>query len=318
MRAGLVAAAALVALGTMACRAPAPTATPTRVPPTAAPSRTPSPTPTLAPVTSTPLPMATPTAAPTPLPVASPTEQPHIILTQVSAQTDTPGMLQVAGRAQVFEATVSLRLRSLDGRIIVQGVTMASGGAPAWGEFSVDVAYPPPLQDEPAALEVYEESPRDGSAQSLVSTAVTLRSAPELSQWQTFVNPTYRFRLRFPPTWQLNQGASAPPPPATTRFSTYKAGEVQSLRIQDAEVWVRVSDTPSIAEMEDLEGKGYVKRNLILDGRAAVRYTDRTPHHGVYDVVYTLTGPGEYRIHLSAASHAFDALFALMLSSFAE
>ena len=293
----LAVAFALIALGMMACRPQAPTATPTLVPPTPAP---------------------TATAMTTPLPVASPTAQPRIVLTQVSAQAEMPGTLHVAGRAQVFEATLSLRLRDLDGQVIVQGVTMASHGAPDWGEFSVDLVYPPPVQDQRAMLEVYEESPRDGSVQSLVSAPVVLRSAPELGQWQTFVNLTYHVQLRFPPTWQVNQGVLGPPPPATTKFSTYKAGDLQVLGIQDAEVWVRVADTPSIAEMEELERRDYRKRNLILGGRAAVRYTDRTPHHGIYDVVYTLTGSGEYRIYLSAATHDFDAMFALMLSTYIE
>jgi len=223
----------------------------------------------------------------------------------------------VAGQAQVFEATVSLRVRSLDGRIIAQGVTMASQGAPEWGEFNVDVLYPPPAEEQLATLEVYEESPRDGSAQSLVRVPVTLNSFPELSLWNTFVSPEYHLQMRFPSTWHLNQGTFFPPPPATTKFSTYDAEDVHTLGMRDAEVWVRVSDTASIAEMEDLERKGYRKRKLILNGRSAVRYTDLAPHHGIYDVVYTLTGSGEYRIHLSAATHDFDAVFSLMLSTFA-
>jgi hypothetical protein len=46
-----------------------------------------------------------------------------------------------------------------------------------------------------------------------------------------------------------------------------------------------------------------------------VRYTDSSPHHGIYDVVYTASGTRQYSIHVSAASHAFDATFNLLLST---
>jgi hypothetical protein len=298
-----------------ACRAaPTPTPQPTRV------ASTITSTPSLAP----PPPAATATAVPTttPLPTptvfASPTPGPRIVLTAVGAQGAAAGMLHVAGRAQVFEAVVSLRVITTDGRIAARGVTMAEIGAPEWGDFSVDIVYLPPDQDQPAVLEVYEESPRDGSPESLVSAPVLLRAAPELAGWPTYRNPMFAFEVRYPADWYVNQGAFAPAAPITTRFSTYREGSVSVLGPRDAEAWISASDSPSLAEMEDLEAKGYVKRRLIISGVPAVRYTDRAPHHGMYDVVYTLLGEHEYRIHLSAATHDFDAVFNLMLATFLE
>ena len=297
----------------VACRAaPTPTPQPTRVAPpsTSTPSRAPPPPTATAVPTTTPLP--TPTA------FASPTPGPRIVLTAVGAQGVAAGMLHVAGRAQVFEAVVSLRVITTDGRIAARGVTMAESGAPEWGEFSVDMAYLPPDQDQAAVLEVYEESPRDGSPESLVSAPVVLRAAPELAGWPTYRNPRFAFEVRYPADWYVNQGTYAPATPITTRFSTYPEGSVKALGPRDAEVWISVSDSASLAEMEDLEAKGYVKRRLIISGVPAVRYTDRAPHHGMYDVVYTLLGEHEYRIHLSAATHDFDAVFYLMLATFLE
>lgn len=246
----------------------------------------------------------------------TPTPEPHIILSTVSSQADTPGLLHVAGRAQVFEATLSLRLRTVDGKLIASGVTRVSRGAPDWGELAVDIVYPPPAQEQRAVLEAFEESMKDGSEQNLVSMAVILHPAPELAQWKAYTNPVFSFQVCYPPTWFLNQGTFGPPPPDTTKFSTYSAtAEVKTLGTGDAEVWIGASDTPSLAEMQDLEAKGYQKRLLVVAGRSAVRYTDSSPHHGIYDVVYTVSGTREYRIHLSAASHAFDATFNLLLST---
>ena len=258
------------------------------------------------------------TRVPSPTALASPAPEPRIVLTTVGAQGETAGMLHVAGRAQVFEAVVSLRVTTTDGRIIAQGVTMAAAGAPEWGEFSVDVSYPPPDQDQAAVLEAFEESPRDGSLESLVSAPVVLRAAPEVATWTTYANPKFAFEVRLPHSWYVNQGTFGPPPPLTTKFSTYRQGDIEVLGPRDAEVWIAASDSPSLAEMEDLEAKGYGKRRLIISGVPCVRYTDPTPHHGIYDVVYTLLGEREYRIHLSAATHNFDAMFNLMLATFVQ
>jgi hypothetical protein len=301
---------ALLAVGCLS--APAPTLTP--VPPIS----TQTPSPELPPSTATSTVVPSATLMPTPTTFASPTPQPRIVLTTVGAQVEAAGMLHVAGRAQVFEAVVSLRVITADGRVVAQGVTMAASGAPDWGEFSVDMAYLPPGQDLAAVLEVYEESPRDGSPESLVSAPVILRASPELAGWPTYANPRFAFQVRYPHGWYVNQGTFNPPPPITTKFSTYREGDLKVLGPSDAEVWISVSDTPSIAEMEDLEAKGYQKRRLIISGLPAVRYTDATPHHGVYDVVYTLLGEHEYRIQLSAATHDSDVALELMLATFVE
>jgi len=77
-----------------------------------------------------------------------------------------------------------------------------------------------------------------------------------------------------------------------------------------------VSDVPSVAEMENLKQRGYKETAVVVGGRQGVRYTAAQPGHGVYDVVYTLSGRREYRIQLSAATHNFDWTFALVLGTF--
>lgn len=255
------------------------------------------------------------TATPLPLPTVMATPAERIVLMTVGAQSDVPGLLHVAGRAQVFEASVTLRLRRADGQVITQGMVHASQGAPEWGDFAVDILYPPSTQDQPVTLEAFEESPRDGSPQSLVSAPVILQAEPELVTWSLYVNPELQYQVRYPANWFVNQGNSDSSPPRTAKFSTYQAEGIKTLEPQDAELWISHADTPSLAEMQDLESKGYQKRYLILSGRGAVRYTDRNPHFGVYDVVYTLSGAGEYRVYLSAMTHDFDSIFVRILST---
>jgi|GEM_PF-2070689 len=300
-----------------------PTATPTLAPPTVPPTSTPTAKPTVVPTaTPTTVPTRTPTAKPTNTPpvrtpTPKPTAEPRIILTEVRAQASTPGVIHVAGRARVFEGTVSLRLKDAAGKTIVRGAAQAMMGAPEWGDFAADVFFPPPATPQQGTLEVFETSMKDGSPLGLVTMPVVLQPAPELAKWKTFTNTAYNFQIKYPPTWYVNQGSFFPPPPATTKFSTYQVPPAtRLLGSKDAEVWISVSDTPSLAEMQDLEKKGYKKTSVVFDSRMAVRYTDKAPHHGIYDVVYTIGGQHEFRLHLSAATHDFDALFALFLATF--
>jgi hypothetical protein len=280
---------------------------------------TPKPTPTIAPTI---VPTNTPTARPTSTlpvstPTAKPTEEPRIVLTEVSAKTSTPGTIHVAGRARVFEATVSLQLKDSSGKIIVRGAAQATMGAPEWGDFAADVFFPPPAAPQQGTLEIFETSMKDGSPLGMVAVPVVLQPAPDLAKWKTFTNTAYNFQIKYPPTWYVNQGSFGPPPPATTKFSTYQVPPaMRVLGSKDAEVWISIADTPSLAEMQDLEKKGYQKTSVVFDSRMAVRYTDKSPHHGIYDVIYTIGGQHEFRIHLSAATQDFDALFALFLATF--
>jgi hypothetical protein len=166
-------------------------------------------------------------------------------------------------------------------------------------------------------LQAYEPSPKDGSPNSLVETDIVLLPAPDLVAWKTFENPTYGFQVRYPPTWHLNVGSMMPAPPLATKLSTYEVRTPgQPLGDDQAEIWITVSDTPSVAEMDDLKARGYTETAVVVGGRQGVRYTAAQPGHGVYDVVYTLSGQHEYRLQLSAATHNFDSTLRLLLATF--
>ncbi|HNR97154.1 MAG TPA: Gmad2 immunoglobulin-like domain-containing protein [Anaerolineae bacterium] len=289
--------------------APAPTvpptvvvATPTLPPPTALPSVTTPPDATVTPAT-------TPEGKPTPVA--------RITLSEVAPSESTPGVIRISGKAQVFEAMLVVELHGPQDEIIAKGYARASIGAPEWGDFSVDLFYTPPASPTRAILQAYEPSPKDGSPNSLVTAPVRLVPAPELARWQPFDNATFGFSVRYPTDWHLNQGSIMPAPPAATKLSTYQAQTPGQLPAEkDAEVWITVSDVPSLAEMENLARMGYRQATVVVGGHPGVRYTAPQPVFGVYDVVYTLSGRREYRIQLSANTHQYDATFNLILATF--
>jgi hypothetical protein len=250
-------------------------------------------------------------------PAAKPTPEARIILSQVSPSELSPGVVRVAGKAQVFEAMLVVELVGPAGDILATGYVRTSAGAPEWGEFAVDLFYPPPAVPIQATLQAYEPSPKDGSPNSLVTAPVVLVAAPELDGWQTFTNATHGFALRYPPSWHLNQGSVMPAPPAATKLSTYQVQTPGQLPGEkDAEVWITVSDQPSVAEMESLAKMGYRQATVVVGGRPGIRYTAGQPFYGAYDVIYTISGRREYRIQLSSSGHEYDPLFNLLLATF--
>jgi len=80
----------------------------------------------------------------------------------------------ITGDASVFEAALQWRISDTGGRVIAEGITTASLGAPGRGTYSVSVPYTvstPTL----AFVEVYSRSPKDGNIDELVRIPVTLR-----------------------------------------------------------------------------------------------------------------------------------------------
>jgi hypothetical protein len=83
----------------------------------------------------------------------------------------------VTGTANVFEATVSLRLLDASGREIATRFTTATCGSGCRGSWSVSVPYRLG-RTQRGTVQVYEVSAKDGSRQHVVNVPVTLAAAP--------------------------------------------------------------------------------------------------------------------------------------------
>lgn len=79
----------------------------------------------------------------------------------------------IAGLANVFEATVSIRILDEAGDEIARTFTTATCGTGCIGDYSKNVKYQVPSA-QPGTVEVFEASAIDGSPQNLVSIPVTL------------------------------------------------------------------------------------------------------------------------------------------------
>jgi len=88
--------------------------------------------------------------------------EPVIWVTAPQPGTKISSPLNVTGSAMVFEATVSLRLVTGDGRKLAESHTNASIGAPGRGDFSTNLSFTSPGSGD-GFLEVFWNSPKDGS-----------------------------------------------------------------------------------------------------------------------------------------------------------
>jgi LysM repeat protein len=80
----------------------------------------------------------------------------------------------LTGSARAFEATINYQIRDTMGRIVTrERAATASQGAPAFGQFDVQLQFDQNPTTQNGILMVYTRSARDGSIQDLVEVPVT-------------------------------------------------------------------------------------------------------------------------------------------------
>jgi hypothetical protein len=83
--------------------------------------------------------------------------------------------LTLTGSARVFEANVVWRVLNQAGKVVANGHFLASLGSSAmWGTFNTRIPMPANVRGN-LMLEVYEVSPKDGSAQGVVQIPLSVR-----------------------------------------------------------------------------------------------------------------------------------------------
>lgn len=120
-----------------------------------------------------PVPAVVVTSSPRASPVVS--AKGFITLTSPTVNATLRSPVIITGDASVFEAALQWRITDTGGRVIAEGNTTASQGAPGRGTFSVTVPYSLRSDVVVAFVEVYSRSPKDGNIDELVRVPVTLR-----------------------------------------------------------------------------------------------------------------------------------------------
>ena len=96
-----------------------------------------------------------------------------VSVTEPCSGDEVTSPLAVAGEANVFEATVSMRILDETGKEIATAFTTAKCGTGCWGAFVGEITFEVD-HEQPGTLEVFESSAEDGSDIHKVSIPVTL------------------------------------------------------------------------------------------------------------------------------------------------
>jgi Immunoglobulin-like domain of bacterial spore germination/Sporulation and spore germination len=101
---------------------------------------------------------------------------PPIVVTDPAIGQQVTSPVIVTGTADVFEATVSVRVLDSAGREIATAFTTATCGTGCRGDYRATVAYRL-AESQAGTVEVYELSPRDGARVHVVAVPVALAAA---------------------------------------------------------------------------------------------------------------------------------------------
>jgi hypothetical protein len=99
-----------------------------------------------------------------------------VVVTDPAIGQRVTGPVTVAGTADVYEGTVSIRILDAAGREVGTAFTTASCGTGCRGDYRATVAYRL-TATQPGTIEVYEVSPKDGSRINVVAVPVIVTAS---------------------------------------------------------------------------------------------------------------------------------------------
>lgn len=164
---------ALLLLGSLAACTPnsAPSASPTP-PASESPSTTPSESPS---ASESPAPTDTgASGSPTTTPSPTSTAGPAIVIEDPAADARVSTPLTVSGRANTFEAALTVQLVTPVGDTLCIREVMATSGSGTEGTWQTVLGFMPPEFDTPATLRAFERSAQDGSQINVVEQEVVI------------------------------------------------------------------------------------------------------------------------------------------------
>lgn len=108
-------------------------------------------------------------------PTGSPTtdDEPAIVVRTPAPGDEVVSPVTIAGTADVFEGTVSIRVLGADGAELAAGFATATCGSGCRGEFATELSFFTEVRQN-GTIEVFESSAEDGSQLNVVSIPVVL------------------------------------------------------------------------------------------------------------------------------------------------
>lgn len=103
-----------------------------------------------------------------------------VIPTSSAAGTGSEPLF-LTGKANVFEATVSLELVDVDGQVVYQDFTTATCGTGCWGDFSFNIDFD--FASTPVSIRLFWNSAKDGAPTDVVTMPVSWGDETDSGAW---------------------------------------------------------------------------------------------------------------------------------------
>ena len=99
----------------------------------------------------------------------------NIIVDTPSPGATVKSPVKISGKASVFEAQFSARVKDASGKVIGETSVKADIGAPEWGNFETALTYGTPAKTQTGTIEVFDRSEKDGSIEDIARIKVVLK-----------------------------------------------------------------------------------------------------------------------------------------------
>lgn len=101
--------------------------------------------------------------------------QRNIKVTSPKSGATITSPVTISGEARVFEGTLQIRVKNVSGKVIGQGFTTATMGAPEWGTFKAKLNFTTLTKTQKGNVEVYTLSAATGEVDEIATIPVTLK-----------------------------------------------------------------------------------------------------------------------------------------------
>lgn len=116
--------------------------------------------------------------------------------------------VQITGKANVFEANVRVRMKDEMQNILIDTFITAEGAYDGLYPFEQAIDYTTP-SSRYMVMEVFEESPRDGTEINKVIIPLVYKDFIDISEWEKYENNTFGYEVKYPEDWELTDSTGS-------------------------------------------------------------------------------------------------------------
>ncbi|MFZ2970160.1 MAG: Gmad2 immunoglobulin-like domain-containing protein [Minisyncoccia bacterium] len=174
-----------------------------------------------------------------------------IKLPQKNSAIDNPVL--IAGKANVFEANVRVRMKDDMQNILLDTFITAEGAYDGLYAFEKTVDYIPPSSKN-IVMEVFEESQKNGKEINKVIIPLVFKNYIDISDWKTHLNSGYGYEIKYPADWELSD-STASAKGTLSEFNIFKSPSYPMERtpqfqitIEDKNQYLKSTDAKELPE----------------------------------------------------------------------